>query len=282
MGVFSSKRFDATTDVPDQTGKVALVTGATSGLGFQTVRFLALNGATVYVGARTEAKVNNAGRGGTFYKIGPEGIESAFVGNYLGMFVLTTTLLPLLKKTARTPGSDVRIVTLSSQAHTMIKEDPSFASLEAFNTFATANLKDADTVLNRIRRYGLAKLADILFAKELERRLLADTDDGGGSIISLPVHPGVVVTEGTLEFFSYISWLLPLWGYTRVQGVAVTLFAATSPLVREKPEVYRGAYFGPFGALEAQTSYRKDEALAKVLWSTSEEVVGDVLRTAGI
>ncbi|KAL8280579.1 hypothetical protein RQP46_006902 [Phenoliferia psychrophenolica] len=333
MGIFLSKNFDATRDIPNLSGRVALVTGATAGLGYQTAKFLALTGAKVYVGSRSEAKgvaaiklmedecptlrgegrlhvaifdldslvgtkkaalafleseerldilVNNAGRGGSFHNIGPEGIEQAFVGNVLGPFVLTTTLLPLLKKTASLPGSDVRIVNIASAAHTMVKVEPKFASLEDFNSLCVANPKDANTFLNRTRRYGMSKLANILFAKELQRRLLADPTDPGSSIISLSLHPGLVATRGVLSIFSWISWTARLWSLTPVEGAASPLFAATSPRVREKAEQYQAAYLGPFGEVWDPSNYAKDEELAKTFWSTSERVVGDVLQRAGM
>lgn len=97
--------------------------------------------------------------------MGPEGIEAEFATNHFGPFVLTTTLLPLLKKTARIPGSDVRIVTLSSNAHTFVEHDPKFASLDDCNSSCVANVQDADTFMNRTKRYGLSKLANLLFAK---------------------------------------------------------------------------------------------------------------------
>ncbi|KAL8292823.1 hypothetical protein RQP46_000517 [Phenoliferia psychrophenolica] len=333
MGIFSSRTFDATRDIPNLSGRVALVTGATAGIGYQTAKFIALNGGKVYVGSRSEAKglaaikemedeeptlrgegrlhvvvfdldslvgtkkaaltfleseerldilVNNAGRGDSIYTIGPEGIEQAFVGNVLGHFVLTTTLLPLLKKSAALPGSDVRIVNLSSAAHAMIKEEPKFASLDDLNSPCVADPKNANSFINRTRRYGMSKLANVLFAKELQRRLLADPTDPGSSIISLSLHPGLVATPGTFRMFFWVSWLVRFWSLTPVEGAASPLFAATSPRVREKAEEYQGAYLGPFGEIWDPSSYAKDEELAKTFWSTSEQVVGDVLRRAGL
>ncbi len=56
MGIFqSSIKYDPTTDIPDLTGKVALVSGANTGIGYETVRELVRHGAKVYMGARSVA-----------------------------------------------------------------------------------------------------------------------------------------------------------------------------------------------------------------------------------
>jgi len=114
--------------------------------------------------------------------------------SHLGHFVLTTTLLPLLKHTASLPSSDVRVVTLSSIQHSSASNDVSFIDRSAWNKHGDetgANLKWAMSA-----RYSKAKLANLLFAKELQRRV----DRDGVPIISVAVHPGAAGTgeHGTI------------------------------------------------------------------------------------
>lgn len=81
----------------------------------------------------------------------------------------------------------------------------------------------------------------------------------------------MVATQGVLRVFWFASWIHSLWCITTVQGAAAGLFAATSPAVRTKAEVYRGAYLGRFGVLWEPSKYGKDAELGRTLCKTSEE-----------
>ena len=146
------------------------------------------------------------------------------VHSHLGHFVFTTTLLPLLKQTAAEPSSDVRVITVGSANHETINNDVSFVDRSAWN-----NKYGDDTYANSRRaaffRYGNSKLANILFAKELQRRL----DREGVPIISLTLDPGVVNT-GELTTFC----LVPLGPFTpHLTSNFYTLF--DSPILQRGP-----------------------------------------------
>ncbi|CAE7694262.1 unnamed protein product [Symbiodinium sp. CCMP2592] len=202
--------------MPDLRGKVAFVTGASSGIGLETARQLALANASVLVGCRDEGKcqhafaglqqveilkldltdlrqveqvasqlerlpalhilVNNAGVATQFpHKLTQNGIETTFQANYLGHFLLSTRLLPLLQS-----SSPSRLVHLTSGAHRGAPVEGVPLSLEGIND------KDA---MGPYARYGAAKLANLIFSQEINRRF------GHLGVYSNAVHPGVVATE---------------------------------------------------------------------------------------
>ncbi|KAG8879218.1 hypothetical protein FRB98_005786 [Tulasnella sp. 332] len=323
----ASKTYVPARDIPDLTGKVALVTGGNAGIGLYTVAELVKHGAKVYMGSRSESRatgamsqlkaegylegtkgevvwqkldiskpalarasaeeflqretrldilVHNAGLSASpehFQKVDPETAISAIMStNHLGPFALTATLLPLLKKTAEAPGSDVRIVTVTSKAYSMAKK-VSWKSTEEW-------LFKSGGFLNNTGFYGTTKLANILFSKELQRRLDAE----GSDVISISIHPGEVATAMADEFFG--GWALSRlmnvifkfmgWYLTPQEGAYNSLFAATAPIVRKEKTRYAGAFLIPFGVWKEASSEANDPVAAQELWDTSERVVSGI------
>ena len=190
-----------TTDIPDQTGRTAVVTGANTGLGYETAAALAAKGAHIVLAVRNVAKgkeaarrieqtvhpsadvavqeldltslesvraaaeqlrskhdtidllINNAGVMFTPKSTTKDGFELQFGTNHLGHFALTGLLLDRL---LAAPGS--RVVTVSSVGHR-------FARRIRFDDLQWE--KD----YSRIGAYGQAKLANLMFTYELQRRL---------------------------------------------------------------------------------------------------------------
>ena len=121
--------------------------------------------------------VNNAGVATQFpLTLTKDAIESTFQSNYVGHFALTRHLLPLLLRSSR-HGRRSRVVSLTSGAHRGAPPEGVPLSLDQINHAA----------MGAYARYGMAKLANLLFARELGRR--------HPSILSNAVHPGVVATE---------------------------------------------------------------------------------------
>ena len=295
-------------DIPDQSGRVAVVTGATSGLGLVTAVELARRGAHVVLTARDTARgeaaldrvraaapgasaevgaldltrlasvrefaaavadrhprldllVNNAGVMATEAGRTADGFELQTGTNHLGHVALTSALLPPL---LGTPGS--RVVTVSSLGHRAGRVD----------------LADLNWERRRYRRwpaYFQSKLANLLFAFELDRRLRA----AGAPTASLAAHPGGSRTHlglghggvlGRLQtvLFPATQWLMQ----PAEQGALPQLRAATDPALGG------GTYVGPGGPAEVRglpvvvraraTAY--DEALAARLWDLSAELTG--------
>lgn len=294
-------------DVPAQTGRTFLVTGANSGIGFEASAVLAAAGARVLLGCRDRGRaeeaadrirrrvdgadlgivlldqaslasvaaaaeqvrseeerldvlVNNAGVMAPPLAHTDDGHELQFQVNHLAVFALTARLLPMLL--AR-PGS--RVVTTSSIAHrtgSLFLDD--LAAEDSYDAF---------------ERYRQSKLANLLFAKELDRRLRA----ADASTTSVGCHPGIAMTELGRHLHPAVRWLLPvlrpvlqLRFNSSAQGAWPTLMAATDPDVQGGDYLgptRRGETAGPAGEAYATTQAR-DEDLARRLWDVSVELTG--------
>jgi NAD(P)-dependent dehydrogenase (short-subunit alcohol dehydrogenase family) len=287
-------------DVPQQTVKSFIVTGANAGVGFEIARVLAARGARVLLGCREQTKaqdaiarikritpnadlvwlpldlgdldsvrtaaeiaakepridalINNAGIMNPPLTRTKQGFESQFGVNHLGVFALTSLLLP---KLAETPGS--RVVVTSSVAHLKAKID--WDDLNADKSYIKTD------------RYGGSKLANALFFFELDRRLRA----AKSPVTAIGVHPGIASTSlgrhmGIVQFAGPIVGLLL---NSADKGAWPALLAATAKV---KP----GGYYGPTGfggirgvAGEAKRApHAEDPALAKRLWDVSIAMTG--------
>ncbi|HUS85689.1 MAG TPA: oxidoreductase [Bacteroidales bacterium] len=286
-------------NIPDQTGKIVIITGANSGIGFEAARQMAGMGAHVILSCRSIEKgmnalkmikrkdpdctvelmkldlagqssirgfsdefksryknldilINNAGIMATPRRLTEDGFELQFGTNHLGHFSLTGLLLERLLKT---PGS--RIVTVTSVAHFKGKID--------FNDI------NMERRYSRMGAYRRSKLANLLFAYELHRRLLASAH----RTISVAVHPGITST-GILWLPVIIEQLKQLVLTSPVKGALSTIVGATAPGLRG------GEYIGP-GGYKQMIGYPKilesskmshDLKLASGLWKISEELTG--------
>jgi NAD(P)-dependent dehydrogenase (short-subunit alcohol dehydrogenase family) len=292
--------------IPDQSGRIALVTGANSGLGLIAARELARAGARVVLACRNMDKgatalrgvtdevpkaeaelaaldlasldsirsfaqgfpkahdgldllINNAGVMAPPRRTTKEGFELQFGTNHLGHFALTGLLLGALEG-----RKGARVVTVSSTAHRMGRIN--FDDL------------DGERRYRRWRAYGQSKLANLLFALELDRRLRA----AGSTISSLAAHPGYAATNlqsasaPVLDRAVMVVTNLLVAQDAEV-GALSLLYAAT------EPGLEGGTYVGPDGrgeqrghpqpeAVPARAAL--DEAVAARLWAVSEEATG--------
>ncbi|KAF4615731.1 hypothetical protein D9613_012455 [Agrocybe pediades] len=221
---------------------------------------------------RLDVLINNAAVGLGPFKINSDGILDVMTINHVSHFAFTQTLLPLMKETCKEDGSDVRIVNLTSAAFLQVEVD-SFAGKESLNKVYGPGL------LQEIKTYGISKLANVLYMKELQVRLDAENVP----IICTSVYPGTVTTPGTLRFFSvipYISWLTKIIGpwlfVPQRQGAYTSVFAAASPKVKLNREKYAGAYLEPVAKVGKPTKYGEDMRLAEELWETTESVLKEI------
>lgn len=277
--------------IPDQSGRTFVVTGANGGLGEITTRVLADKGATVVMACRnaTKAKaiadgidgdvrvaaldladldsvrefaslqdefdvlINNAGLMNIPFSRTKDGFETQFGVNHLGHFALTGLLLARIRD---------RVVTLSSIAH---RQTPKLW------------IDDLNYENRRYQRnlaYAQSKLANLMFARELQGRLA----EAGSPKRSYAVHPGV---SGT-DLFTRTETLLDLVakqgarlvGHPPKLAAHSTLFAATTP--DADPMIY----WGPTGLMQTRgpvkpspsSTLSQNPTLWRRLWDESEKM----------
>ncbi|XP_020539687.1 short-chain dehydrogenase TIC 32, chloroplastic isoform X2 [Jatropha curcas] len=196
--------------------------------------------------------INNAGIMATPFTLSQDGIEIQFATNHVGHFLLTDLLLESMKKTARESNQEGRIVNVSSEGHR-------FAYREGIH-FDKLNDESGYSSLGA---YGQSKLANILHANELAKRL----KEGGVNITANSLHPGAIVTN-LLRYHSVINGFVSLVGKYFLknvpQGAATTCYVALNPQVKG----VTGEYFMDSN-IANPSSQAKDPELAKKLWDFS-------------
>ncbi|KAG0299832.1 hypothetical protein BGZ98_009722 [Dissophora globulifera] len=286
--------------IPDLSGKVAIVTGANTGLGYATAVTLAGHGARVFFACRSKQRaldaienakkeiqeeypqligepqlefleldlnsltksrdaakaflaknlplhilVNNSGIMMTPFELSADGIETQFAVNHMG------------------------IVVLASIAH----EDPVPGGID----FDTLN---DPTKSSTVSRYGRSKLANVLFANALARRVANER------VYVNVAHPGYVSTElirhsqelGGVVYDKFIHATTKVVGMSPMKGALTQLYLATSPQAEDQD--IRGRYFIPIANEISSSAYARDEELQEKLWAFSEKLYKNKLSGA--
>jgi NAD(P)-dependent dehydrogenase (short-subunit alcohol dehydrogenase family) len=217
---------------------------------------------------RLDILINNAGLLARPLDKDLDGISVSMSTNHLAPFILTTTLLPLLKSTSEIyPG--VRVIMVSSTTHTLPPPGVRLNSLDAWN----AELGGIDGMPSNLVRYGLSKLANILVAKKLQRIFEAESIDA----IALSLHPGGVRTTGSINFVGEANLSMLDNALDPIDGANTSLFASTSSRVWREKETFGGAYLMPFGVVEEPSENARNEDLVEELWETSKSIANKVL-----
>ncbi len=276
-------------------GKTALVTGATSGIGFHTALGLARDGANVLLGARNERR----GRGAV------EAIRSLNGTSEIDYLVADLSSMAGVRKFAeatldRTSSLDILVNNVGGFYLTRQVSDEGYEMTFALNHLSyfllTALLKDlliesaparivnVSSVAHRNSRinfddlqmtrrywgmtaYGQSKLANVLFTYELAHRML---DTG---VTANALHPGLVRTGlGTKHIYRLLIpfvWLGLRVGMSPEEGAETSLLLASAPEL----EGVTGRYYST--GKEVRTSRRSyDKAAAERLWDLSEDLTG--------
>ena len=287
-------------DIPDQRGRVAVVTGANTGLGFETARALAARGATVVLAVRDVEK----GKKAAARIAGDVGVQALDLTSLesvrdasaelhakhasIDLLINNAGVMIPPKQTTRdgfelqfgtnhlghfaltgllldlllpVPGS--RVVTVSSISHRTRGAAIHFDDLQW------------DRSYDRSAAYAQSKLANLLFTYELQRRLAPQ-----GTTISVAAHPGLASTELVRDIPAAFRLIAPVLGALVSQsaagGALPSLRAATDPAV------LGGQYYGPDGRGELRGNPRVvvsspqsyEETLQQRLWTVSEELTG--------
>lgn len=288
--------------MPENIARVAVVTGASAGIGKSTARMLAAGGWSVICTGRDAARsaaaaaeirdaaapgamveflrgdfsemkdvrrvaagiaqhtkridvlINNAGGVRDNLYRTSENLEATFAANHLAPFLLTRELMPLLQATAATTGS-VRVIAVSSSGH-MACPGMNWDDLNMFGNFTTGGA------------YCQAKLANILFTRELARRA------SGDGIIAQSMHPGRIksnfASHGDSAMQSYMEnaeTALP------DEPARTLVWLATSEEAGKNP----GRYFHDMQEVTPGPQ-ALDDAAARRLWEQSEAILAEVLK----
>jgi NAD(P)-dependent dehydrogenase (short-subunit alcohol dehydrogenase family) len=286
--------------IPDQTGRTAVVTGANSGLGLSTARELARAGAHVVLARRHlekgEAALAEVGSGAELEALDLASLDSVrafaerFLASHEGLDLLInnaglmapprgvtadgfelqfgTNVLGHFALTGRLLGAlegreDARVVTLSSNAHKLGRIN--FDDLQSERRY------------NRWRAYNQSKLGDLLLALELDRRLRA----AGSTVRSVAAHPGYSATNLQSAAPPALDRAVMvvtnhLLAQSEDMGALPTLYAAT------QPGLEGGTYVGPDGFMEQRghpepvtpAKAARDEETARRLWDVCEALTG--------
>ena len=294
-------------NMPDQDGRVVVITGGSSGIGAEAADVLAGRGAQVVLAVRAQARgdavaarmrarhsqarvmvslldmaelasvrefarrtadsvpqvdvlLNNAGLGLQRARaVTADGFERQFGTNHLGHFALTGLLMPVLLN-ALAP----RVVAISSIAHRRGRID--FDDLQGERRY------------NGSKAYSQSKLANLMFAFELDRRARA----AGSRLVSVAAHPGVATTGFVAATgmpriaAAAANAAIGVFGQDAVRGALPGLYAAAMP------DVKGGQYWGPDGfreikgdpALAVVSPHALDQAAWQRLWTVSEQLTG--------
>jgi NAD(P)-dependent dehydrogenase (short-subunit alcohol dehydrogenase family) len=305
--------------IHSQAGRRALVTGANSGIGYYTALELARSGAHVLLACRDRAKgeaalgrlraetvdasaelvlldlasldsvravaatesehglpldllINNAGVMAPKRRMQTaDGFELQFGTNVLGHFALTALLLPALERAAASQAQRPRVVTVSSIAHKQGRLD--FDDLQSTQSYSS------------MRAYRQSKLANLMIAFELDRRLRG-AGPPASAVMSVAAHPGIASTNiFRVGPFHPVEQVARRWIGAAIaavlnsgaEGALPTLFAATAPAAVD------GGYYGPQGFEEMRggdvgpahvAAPALDRASAARLWGECERLTG--------
>ncbi len=284
--------------IPDQTGRVAIVTGANTGIGFETAAALAAGHARVVLACRNARKAGNAierirartpDAGLEFLELDLASLDS--VERFAGAFDSAHDRLDLLINNAGVmappfghteDGFELHFgcnhlghFALTGRLMALLDATPgarvvTVSSLTHRMAALDFDNLNAEKGYRKMAAYGRSKLANLLFTFELQRRL----ERTGSKVLAVASHPGWTVTE--IQRHSPLIELFTPLAPGPDRGALTTLRAAVDP------EARGGDYYGPRGIFELMgypkkvctSSAARNVPDAERLWRISEELTG--------
>ncbi|MEE9190939.1 MAG: oxidoreductase [Candidatus Neomarinimicrobiota bacterium] len=287
-------------DIPDLHGKTAVVTGANSGIGYETALGLAMKSALVVLGCRNVEKGREAADkirkkypGAVIEEMQLDLAELASVRIFADTFIHRHKTLDIL-------GNVAGVMAIPERQETTDGFERQFGTnhlghflltgllLDVIRNTPGARIVTVSSAAHRIGKidfdnlnaeqaykrwpvYGMSKLANLLFTYELHRRLEKD----GNDTIAVASHPGYTATN-LQQYTKLFKFLNPILAQKQEIGALPTLYAAVGP------DVQGGEYYGPDGFMEQRGYPRKVQStkeshsleIAKRLWEISEKMTG--------
>ena len=294
-------------DMPSQKGRIVLVTGGTSGMGFEDAKALAAAGAQVVIAARDPQRGQDAidrirqempDAQVQFERLDLADLSSVrALGKRLGaalprldVLINNAAIMAPPQRGTSADGLELQFATnyaghfaLTAELLPLLRmsESPRVVTMSSIAVHrGSINLDDLQSTqaYNPMAAYAQSKLACLMFAIELQRR----SDAARWGIRSIAAHPGVAVTELVARGPGLESEQGRQWSANRhllqtaAQGAVPALYAATAV------EAEGGAYYGPTGEQEIRgplgiatvPAAAKDAATAARLWTLSEQITG--------
>ncbi len=288
-------------DVPDMSGKTAVITGANTGLGFETAKVLAGRGASVVIACRSQAKADEA-----LALIREEHSDAKLSSVALDLGSLASVraaaeeinalprldilinnagiMIPPYELTVDGFESQFGVNYLGPFALTGLLLDKlnqapagrivNTSSLAANNGKFLFDDVNAEKGYDAMERYSMSKLANLVYSEELNKRLQAS----GSKCISVACHPGIATTELSRHFPWWVSLLGPiikLLCNSPAEGAWPTLMAATDTSLKGGEfcgPSKRRQMAGPGRLVKSSADY--DQAQADKLWAVSVKMTG--------
>jgi NAD(P)-dependent dehydrogenase (short-subunit alcohol dehydrogenase family) len=286
-------------DVPDLSGKVAIVTGANSGIGLETARVMARNGARVVLACRSEQKgaaaLDDIRKSDAAAQVELQPLDLAdlasverfaveFGERIERLDILCNNggvMVPPLGHTK--DGFELQFGTnhlghfaLTAQLAPKLLATPGARVVSVSSTahrpgkISFDNL-DGKNGYSAVGFYGQSKLANLLFIRGLQKRI----DDANADLLAAAAHPGWAATN-LQDNAPLVRMLNPLFGQGPADGALPTLYAATAEGVEG------GGYYGPSRMFEmwgapkpaVKSARAQDDDVADRLWSISEQLTG--------
>ncbi|MBR0835895.1 SDR family oxidoreductase [Bradyrhizobium manausense] len=297
-----------TADIPSLSGKTAVVTGATGGLGYETALALADAGAIVILTGRNEAKGLRAIEGicakfpnaliayehldlASLSSVADFARRFAASNDQLDLLINNAGVMALPKRQQTEDGFEMQLGTnylghyaLTARLLPQLRraKAPRIVNLSSLaHRSGAINFDDLQSKRSYRpwRAYCQSKLAMLMFSLELQRR----SDAAGWGLRSVAAHPGYARTDliSNGPGANTLQWrvgrlLQPLMSQSAGEGALPTLFAATSPTAEP------GGYYGPNGFYELKGAPRparimpqaKDFTSSAMLWDVSATLTG--------
>ncbi|KAF8191464.1 hypothetical protein K438DRAFT_1830561 [Mycena galopus ATCC 62051] len=316
FSLFKSNPSWTANDIPNLEGRIAIVTGGNSGLGYSTVLELARHGAKVYMASRNPDTANAAiaslktevpSAQVEFLAFDLTSLSAAKAAakeflekeERLDMLILNAGVMACPYELT---ADGIEIQACNGTGHFAFTVDllPILRRTDALpdthvrivcvssegHRVAQPDFSDLKGLNQKCtttqHRYGNSKLSNILFTNELQRRL------AGTGIYCLSLHPGIVATNiyrGAVASFPWLAPFVFLGRYallTPEQGARTQLYAATALEVEEKD--LKAAYLTPYAKVSTPSlpAQDKDGKLAAQFWALCEKLVADAdSRAAG-